>query len=132
MLKVKTKIGPSNIHGTGLFADQFIPKGTITWEYDADFDTGYSQDTINKLTPLMKDYFLFYCYYDKKLKKFILCCDNQRFINHSKKRENILSETRRDVSKKDIQSGEELFCDYGKFDDGYWKRHGINESTLID
>lgn len=27
MLLVKTKIGPSAIHGIGLFADQFIQKG---------------------------------------------------------------------------------------------------------
>jgi hypothetical protein len=29
MLYVKTKIGPSEIEGIGLFADEFIPKDTI-------------------------------------------------------------------------------------------------------
>lgn len=28
MLLIKTKIGPSKIHGIGLFSDQSIPKGT--------------------------------------------------------------------------------------------------------
>lgn len=32
MLLVKTKIGPSEIDGIGLFADQFIPRGTLVWE----------------------------------------------------------------------------------------------------
>ncbi|KKQ84137.1 MAG: hypothetical protein UT08_C0023G0002 [Candidatus Woesebacteria bacterium GW2011_GWB1_38_8] len=29
MILVKTKIGPSKINGIGLFANQFIPKGTL-------------------------------------------------------------------------------------------------------
>ena len=130
MLRVKTKVRKSRIHGVGLFADQFIPKGAITWEYDSDFDIGYSERKIKKLSTFMKDYFFFYCYFDKKIKKFILCCDSQRFINHSKRYENILSETRIDIAKRNIKKGEEMFCDYNKFDPDYWKRHGINESKL--
>lgn len=130
MLKIKTKIKESKIHGIGLFADEFIPKGTITWSYDADFDVGFSKETIDSLTPLQKNYFLFYCYFDKSIQKFILCCDSQRFINHSQKLENILSETRMDIAARDIQPGEELLCDYNKFDSGYWERHGIDPQTL--
>ena len=33
MLLVKTKIKSSEIAGIGLFADEFIPKGTCTWRF---------------------------------------------------------------------------------------------------
>ncbi len=44
MLRVKTKLGLSSINGVGLFADQFIPKGSTTWEYDPGFDPSYSEE----------------------------------------------------------------------------------------
>ncbi len=33
MLLVRTARRPSDIHGMGLFADQFIPAGTATWRF---------------------------------------------------------------------------------------------------
>lgn len=33
MLLVKTRLGISSIHGIGLFADELIPKGTVTWRF---------------------------------------------------------------------------------------------------
>ena len=38
MLLVKTKIGPSKIAGIGLFADEFIAKGTPVWKFEPGFD----------------------------------------------------------------------------------------------
>ena len=67
MLKIKTKIHESKIHGIGLFADQFIPKGTVTWSYDTGLDSTYSKETIENLPSLLKDYFLFYCYIYKNM-----------------------------------------------------------------
>lgn len=130
MLKVKTKIGESGVHGTGLFADQFIAKGTITWEYDQNFDISISQETLDALPTVAKDYFLYYCYVDKLINKYILCADNQRFINHSNVRENIFSTPRMDTALRDIQIGEEFFCDYNKFDDTYFERMGIKPEAL--
>lgn len=130
MLKVKTKIGESKIHGIGLFADQFIPKGTITWSYDKDLDCTYEKELIENLPPLLKDYFLFYCYFDYDINKYILCCDNQKFINHSVANENISSEPTKDIAMRDIQIGEEMICDYNKFDSNYWERHNIDPKTL--
>ncbi len=51
MLKIKTKIGPSGVHGTGLFADQFVSKGTVTWQYIPEFDIGFTEKTVSKLPP---------------------------------------------------------------------------------
>ena len=46
MLRVETKIGPSAIHGIGLFADQLITEGTVTWEFDPVFDAAFSEEQI--------------------------------------------------------------------------------------
>lgn len=129
MILVKTKIGQSDIHGTGLFADEFIPKGTVTWEWDPTFDVAFDQETVDSLPPLQKAYILYYAYLDKELNKLILCADNQRYINHSKNT-NIDSTPRRDVANRDIQPGEEFLCDYNLFDNTYFKRIGLDENTL--
>lgn len=130
MLKVRTKIGESSVHGIGLFADEFIAKGTITWEYHPEFDIAISQEALDELPVVTKDYMLYYCYIDKLLNKYILCADHQRFINHSSSRENILSTPRMDVAHRDIQPGEEFFCDYNKFDDTYFTRIGLSPEEL--
>ncbi len=133
MLRVKTKVGISGIHGLGLFADQFIPKGTTTWEYDALVDVGFSKEILDGLNTLNKEYLLHFCYFDADLQKFVLCADSQRFINHSqdKTKINIFSTPKKDVASRDINIGEELLCDYNQFDSEYFKRMGIDESVLI-
>lgn len=130
MLLIKTKIGPSKIQGIGLFANQFIPKGAVTWKYHPKFDTGFTQDDVDQMSEPSRKIFLWYAYYDFDQNKYILCFDDQRFINHSKNNFNIESTPEMDIAARDIQPGEEMLCDYNKFDKGYWKRHGIDESTL--
>lgn len=129
MLLIKTKIGASSVHGTGLFAEQFIPKGTITWEWNPEFDISFDQSLVETLPELQKNYVLYYAYLDQELGKLVLCADNQRFINHSKNT-NIDSTPRRDVANRDIQIGEELLCDYNLFDNTYFNRIGLDESNL--
>lgn len=133
MLKIKTKIGVSKVHGIGLFADQFIPKNTVTWEYNPKVDLKISEKLLNSLDTINREYLLYYCYFDKKRDCFVLCSDSQRFINHTKdkKRENILSSPDKDISKRDINIGEELLCDYNKFDSDYFKRMNIGQDKLV-
>ncbi|MCX6785382.1 MAG: SET domain-containing protein [Candidatus Komeilibacteria bacterium] len=126
MIKVKTKLGISSIHGIGLFADQFIPKGTITWEYHPLFDTGFSEEEMGQMSKPARTQFLNYAYFDKELNKYILCFDDQRFINHSSKNYNIVSTPRQDTAARDIQIGEELLCDYIKYDDTWFERKKEN------
>jgi len=133
MLRVKTLLKPSGVHGIGLFADQAIKKGTVTWKYDPEFDVGFTKKELDSLPKTARHFLLFFCYFDRDLKKFILCADNQRHINHAKNsnKENILSTPRKDVAKRDIKRGEEFLCDYNKFDDGYFKRMKINHEKLV-
>ncbi len=131
MLLVKTKIEKSGIHGIGLFADQFIPKGTVTWEYNSEFDTSFTEEQVQKLPEIAKDRFLHYAYIDKDLSKYILCWDDLRFINHSTN-PNIDSTPRKDVANKDIQPGEELLCNYEAYETGYFERRNLDATEFTE
>lgn len=127
MLLVRTKLRPSKLHGIGLFADQFIPEGIMTWEYSPEYDTAFTKEQIEKLPELSKDRLFDFLYFDKDMDKYVLCCDDQRFINHSSKNYNVLSAPRRDIALRDIEVGEELICDFNHFEVGYFERRNINE-----
>jgi len=121
MLLVDTKIGPSKINGTGLFANQFIPKGTPVWKFQSGFDLKIEKSELDNLSEPAKKQFLKYAYLNPKTNKYILCFDDARFFNHSDNANCIDTESPEDsegidVAAKDIQEGEELICNYKEFD----------------
>lgn len=124
MLRVKTFIGASPISGIGLFAGQAIPSGTVTWEYDAEFDTAFTAQALQHMPEVCREDFLKYAYFDHKRDCFVLCCDNQRFINHSAD-PNINSTPDRDTAARDIAYGEELTCDYSLYEHDWFERRGV-------
>lgn len=117
MLLVKTNLGVSRVHGIGLFAAQFIPQGTVTWEYSPEFDAAYDEDDIARMSPPARAQFLKYSYFHKELGRYVLCFDDMRFINHCSQAPNVSATAQRDVAVRDIQEGEELLCDYNCFDE---------------
>ena len=118
MLRVKTKIGPSKTHGTGVFADQFIPKGTTIWEFTHGFDLYVKSQDIEGLPAPARAQMLKYCYRDKRTGDYILCADDARFFNHSEAPNTIdmPGPEGRTLAARDIAAGEELTCDYHLFD----------------
>jgi len=133
MLLVRTVLGQSRKHGIGLFADQFIPKDTPTWEYAPWFDISFTQEDLDKMSAEAREQVLWYGYFDKKINKFVLPSDDLRFINHSENSGdiNIESTPDRDVTLRDIQPGEELLCNYNKFDDDFFNRKGLRPADLL-
>lgn len=132
MLMVKTRLDLSPIHGIGLFADQFIPKGTVTWRFMPGLDLVVARDTLLQLSEAARIQFLNYCYVDKFSKNFILCFDDERFINHSDE-PNIgqnLVDSEFDgieVALRDIAKGEEMLVDYSHFDfDSFRKLNNLD------
>ncbi|MFX0105174.1 MAG: SET domain-containing protein [Candidatus Hodarchaeota archaeon] len=125
-IKEYGEVKPSDIHGLGLFAKKFIPKGTIWWHARPEDILIISKDQFLTLessqkTSQMKDFFynlLTYSYYERDLDALIFCLDNSRYVNHSVNANSGASEDENGfcaVAIRDIQPGEEITEDYSKY-----------------
>lgn len=107
----------SKINGIGLFADQIISKGTLVQKFMPGFDQIIPEGEIQKLSEPAREQFLTYAYKTKD-RKYILCFDNTRFLNHSDN-PNLISNDPTDeidIAARDIHKGEELTVNYKDFD----------------
>jgi SET domain-containing protein len=124
MLLVKTRVGPSAVHGLGLFADQFIPKGTRMWEFDASVDRRFDETQLAGLTEAERDALLMHCYVNPRSGLYVYCGDSARYLNHSDEPncedvgfdEGIVDGEGVTIAARDIQPGEEILSDYKAFD----------------
>jgi uncharacterized protein len=131
MITVKTKLGISKIHGIGLFADEFIPKGTITWVFSKIYDQAFTKEQVLNMGEITLQQFFKYAYWDNGLERYVLCFDDQRFVNHSSDNANVESTPDKDVALRNIEPGEEILCDYTKFDPSYFDRIGFGHNKAL-
>jgi len=119
-------VGPSKIHGFGLFAKKLIPKGTVWWharEQDVMIitkdqfiilDSSIKSPQIENFMTIL----LNYSYCERDIDALIFILDNNRYVNHSFKPNSGLTEDGtglRSVAQRDIQIGEEITEDYSKY-----------------
>lgn len=121
MLMVKTRLGASAIAGIGLFADEDIAAGTVTWRFVAGFDQLFSTADIEALPEPARSEMLNYAYKHETSGQYVYCLDNARFMNHSgdantKGIHDGGGVEGYDIATRDITKGEELTCDYYSFD----------------
>ena len=120
MLLVPVSVRASAIHGLGVFAAEPIARGTLVWRFTPGFDLELDPAMVEKLPPLQRESLLHYGYIDKRLGRFVLCCDDARFLNHAADPSLIHdpSAGRHGVDRaaRDIAAGEELTVDYGTFE----------------
>lgn len=128
MLQIKTKVNKSKIHGFGLFADEFVPKGALIWKFTPGFDQKFTEEQVeelsksklNKISKLKKKYFEKYAYWCEKHNKYIFPIDDAKYFNHSKN-PNSLSEYKKGEKEvltfaiKDIKKGEEITDSYDAY-----------------
>jgi len=122
MLLIKTKIGPSAIAGTGLFADENISKGTIIWKFSTEVDRAYTKEEVEKLPEIERSEILslYHPYLSKQTGRYITFGDAAGFINHSLHPNmgvRYESGVEEDINfaLQDIQKGEELTINYKEF-----------------
>ncbi len=122
MLTILASAKPSKIHGVGLFADEFIPKGTVTWRFDPKWDIVFPKDEVEKMPEHQKRLIQLVAYFSEKRQAYIYSIDDSRFLNHStRSNHDVLPASREEelcnIANRDIQVGEELTVDYRTFDD---------------
>lgn len=129
MLFVKTRKGKSNVHGTGVFADQFIPKGTVIWRYVAGHDQAMSREQYEKLEGAEKLGWEHFAYVSRFTGMLICSGDDYVFMNHSHDPNvgvapHFEPPEGYDIALRDILPGEELLFDYRWFGEDPCCRRG--------
>lgn len=114
MFLIPTFLGPSSIHGTGVFTAQAIPAGTLIWRLDKGVDWVFSPEEFSELPEPFYSRMWPYLYTDAQ-GLLVLCGDNGRFMNHSDT-PNCQDNDIYTWARRDIVAGEELTCDYREFD----------------
>lgn len=118
MFVVKTKLGFSKIHGIGVFAEEFIHRGSVVQVYDTMLDKAYPKSMVRHANPLFQEFIKQYAYLDGDV-YILLLGDNARFLNHSlyPNLVGFVGDNRTDMAHRDIDIGEELTVNYYEFDD---------------
>jgi len=116
----------------GLFADEFIPKGTCIWRFKKGFDLKVAENYPETLQEPAKSFFMKYAYQNPQTLHYVLCGDDARFFNHSDTPNTHCvadpeDEETADVASRDIHPDEELTTDYKNFDTDPF--HGFNQSS---
>jgi len=115
MLLVDARAGNSKIHGMGLIAGQFIPKGTLIWRFQPGFDLAITEADYEKLPPSAQRTIDFYSYHCKAARIHILSSDDDRFTNHedtpNSKFVNGVT-----IALRDIPEGDEVTMNYDEFE----------------
>jgi uncharacterized protein len=117
-LLVETYLKETPDKGLGLFAKQFVPKGTSIYTDDYSFDRTFTNAQVEKMSALMQAHVHKYATYQKAKDEWYLCADNARFWNHSEHPNTDWDDDKSMMAaNRDIQAGEELTCNYRQFCD---------------
>ena len=129
MLAVKTYTAPDSFGGTGLFAKEFIKKGTIIWTYNPEFDKFYTLEEYLSLDAGFNEHKYTYPAKMHGVEGVMLSLDNDKYTNHSAEANvghvyfpqspdiNSIEDVRcyPDIALQDILPGTELTTDYRNF-----------------
>lgn len=126
MMLIRTRVGPSGIHGLGLFAFEPVARGTPVWRFLPGFDHDFSPESFAELPEPARGHTRWFCFVCRQSRHVILSGDHACFINHSSNPNTGASASPAlpvtTVALRDIAAGEELTCNYFDYDaDTAWK-----------
>jgi len=116
MMHISTIVGPSKIHGMGLFTLVAIKKHALLWSFDETFDRRYTSEEFASLHPKIHEFYKIYGYQDHRDGLYYITIDNDRFTNHSDSPNTYFDDAGNWLSKKNIKKSEELTANYCDFD----------------
>lgn len=86
------------------------------WRFTPGFDLDLDPKSLEEQPAGFRERLMHYGYVDRRLDRFILCCDDARFINHSDaaniRPDFALDRHGVDIALRDIAAGEEITIDY--------------------
>ncbi|MBL9134710.1 MAG: SET domain-containing protein [Verrucomicrobiales bacterium] len=120
MMLVPVRADRSAIHGLGLFASVFIPRGTPVWRFEPGFDRIFTPEEFARLPALAQGHLRHYGYLDIATRHWFLGGDLAIFMNHghvpNTGTPNTGGSAPLTCALRDISEGDELTCDYRTFD----------------
>ena len=125
MLLIKTYLAESPNKGLGLFAEEFIPKNTIIWQFAEGFDIKVHKEKYKTLTDIQKKFVD--TFFWKNNDYLYSSCDHSIFQNHSNNPNSIELDEDKMIAARDIYPNEEILVCYEDFDDDF----DIYKNTLI-
>ena len=112
MLIVRTYVNNSSIHGMGVFAKEFIKKGTKVWEFHPVFDLKVDPEVFAKLPKAAQEEIEIHMYTPEEDGPFYYETTSGKYMNHSRDPNVDFSDVGFGYALRDVQPGEELTCDY--------------------
>jgi uncharacterized protein len=115
MFLIRTRVGPSPIHGNGVFACEDADRGVLIWKFEPLFDREVSEADLVNMPVAFREYIDMYAYRATQLDgRLILSCDHAKFLNHSHD-PNTSEIPLASIARRKIYAGDEITCDYGAF-----------------
>lgn len=138
MLKVKSYLDASKVHGIGLFAGENIKEGSIVWQLNPFIDQIFTMRKFRTISKSLNHFGQQHLYASsyKRNNKYYYITDNARFINHSENDYNIIFvDDHIEKAYRDIKKGEEIlenyFLCYDKDDWFYFEINNLKVSKYL-
>ena len=112
MLLFRHYIAKSVIHGLGVFATEFIPRGTLVWVFNSVVDIKVPKNSLLGLPKHVIDRVQAHAEYFPADQCFILGTDGDYYMNHADMPNLLRGAEKNMFAASDILIGEELTCDY--------------------
>jgi SET domain-containing protein len=117
MMLVRSHVAQSQIEGFGVYADEFIPSGTLIWQLNPKFVATFSRRDLEEFPPHIKEFVEKYSFPDFDDKNLLFVeLDNGRFMNHSDTPNTDFTAFSKGHAIRDIHKDEEITCNYYEFD----------------
>ena len=126
MILIPTRVAPSAIHGCGLFAVEFVPKGTPIWRFQPGFDQEFTPEQRAAWPEPARRHTRHFGFVRPGDLRVFLSGDHACFINHAEFPNTGAPPDAEPpvttVALREIAAGEEITCNYWAFDaDAAWK-----------
>ena len=113
MMHPATEIRPTGIMGVGVFATEFIPRGTIVYVRDP-LEKPISTAEFMQLPPVLRRVVDVYSYIDPDGTR-VLSWDLAKYVNHRCECNTLSTGWGFEIAVEDIFAGDEITDDYGLF-----------------